>query len=402
MKHAKLPASAAERWTACPASAYMKESGDRRGSTYAAEGTAAHHLTETCLREGTSPKDYIGHVIYVDKHGTALFSVEDNDSSSWAFEVNPDMVEAAELFIQCTVDSVMTLGLPLQKGESAKVYIEERVTPGHPSLGGTLDWAYVAGDFAVIMDLKYGRGIVVDVEDNPQQMIYALGLMARHPNIKAVYSYIVQPRAPHVEGPVRWTEYTAEELASFYKWLLERVKDTNAPGAPRVAGDHCRFCPDLGNCPEAFKVSQDAAAVEFDEDTLAATIAGALSIAPMVEAWVKAVRAEALNRLMDDKLIPGWKLVHGRGMRQWMIDDDDVVKLARKAGLLKAACYAVPKLLSPHGMEQAAAKGKLTGPQSRNYFSDYWEKVLGGPAVAPDDDPRELFRVDPSDDFAVK
>lgn len=398
-KHARLPASAAHRWTACPASAYMDESGDRRGSKYAAEGTAAHFLVEQCLKEGFNPRNFMGKFISVDPESVTYLGVAEGDD--WEFEVDPEMVDAATTFLQCTKDALITMPAITKDGHAC-TYVEERVSPGHPELGGTLDWAYVCDEHAAIADLKYGRGVVVEVHDNPQQMIYALGLIARHPEIQEVTTYIVQPRAPHADGPIRWATYSARELADFYKWLLGKVEEANTPGAPRIAGEHCRFCPDLANCQAALEMAQGAAAMEFGEDDLGECLAECLALAPMVEAWAKAVRKEALSRLMDEQVVLGWKLVHGRGTRDWITSTKEVLRLARKAGILKALCYSEPKLLSPYGLEQAAARQGMTGREASVHFSELWEKAPGNPTIAPDDDPREPYHNDPADDFAVE
>ncbi len=403
MKHARLPASAAHRWSRCPASAYMDESGDRRGSVYASEGTAAHFLVEECLVDDLDPRDQVGRLIYVDEEGDAGWIGEDEAhvyAREWIFEVDPDMVGGAMTFLQCAQDALLTME------PDGVQYVEERVSPGHPDLGGILDWAYVSGDRAAIADLKYGRGVVVEVQDNPQQMIYALGLLAEHPEIRGVDSYIVQPRAPHAGGPIRWASYTREELEDFYRWLLKRVEAAQTPGAPRVAGEHCRFCPELSTCPAVFELAEQAAATDFedvDEESLGTVISGALDLVSTVEAWAKSVRKRALDLLMGECEVPGWKLVHGRGTREWTAEEVEVIRIARAAGLLKAACFSAPKLLSPYGMEQAAAKGgKLSGREAKGHFGDLWENIPGGPAVAPEDDPRAAFRRSPEDDFAIE
>jgi len=311
------------------------------------------------------------------------------------FEVTPEMVDASNLFIQATEDALLTLD------PGGTVYVEEKTSPGHPDLGGTLDWGYVSGNRAAIADLKYGRGIVVDVLDNPQQMIYALGLIARHPEIEFIDTYIVQPRAPHADGPIRVCSYTAEALADFYAWLLECVEAAQDPDAPRVAGEHCRFCPELATCPATFELAQSTAAIEFGEADEGDHVANALGLAPIVEAWVKAVRKAALTILMDGREVPGFKLVNGRGSRVWASDEATVIKTARAAGLLKGACFSVPKLLSPHGIETAAAKGgKVSGPAAKAAFKSLWESVPGGPAIADEDDPRRPYQSSAAEDFA--
>jgi hypothetical protein len=376
----------------------MDEEGDRRGSKYAAEGTAAHFLVEECIVDDLDPRDQVGRRIYVDEEGDAGWMGEDEAhtyASEWIFEVDPEMVGGAMTFMQCAQDALLTME------PDGVQYVEERVSPGHPDLGGTLDWAYVSNQEAAIADLKYGRGVVVDVQDNPQQMIYALGLLANHPEVQTIDSYIVQPRAPHVDGPIRLAVYTREELESFYGWLLTRVEAAQAPGSkPRVAGEHCRFCPELAICPAVAALADKAAATDFTEMDDGEALAEAMTLTPIVTAWVKAVRQETLDRLMGDIEVPGWKLVHGRGTRNWIVEAAELLKLARKVGLLKRLCYSEPKLLSPYAIEQAAAKkGKLTGRQAKIYFGDLWESTPGGPAIAPENDPRDTYRRSPEDDF---
>ncbi len=407
-QHAKLSASGSDRWTKCPASGYMvNEDEDPRGSVYAAEGTAAHFLCEQCLtRLDARPGDFLGQtiVVYVDEEGhtQSRFSTTATHDADlldeWGFEVTPEMVDAANLFIQATEDALLTLN------PDGVTYVEKKTSPGHPDLGGTLDWGYVSGNRAAIIDLKYGRGIVIDVLDNTQQMIYALGLIALHPEIEFIDTYIVQPRAPHGDGPIRLCSYTAEALVNFYDWLLVCVEAADDPDAERVAGGHCRFCPELAICPATLELAQAAAAVEFAEDHEGegAIIAEALALSPIVEAWVKAVRKIALAMLMDEAEVPGYKLVNGRGSRSWTADEATVIKAGRMAGLLKAACLSAPKLLSPNQIETAAAKkgGKLSGPAAKAHFKSLWESVAGGPTVAREDDPRRPYRSTAEDDFS--
>lgn len=57
MAHAKLSPSSAERWMSCPGSVALNEGKEDRGSSYAAEGTAAHELAEKILRGIQQPVD---------------------------------------------------------------------------------------------------------------------------------------------------------------------------------------------------------------------------------------------------------------------------------------------------------------------------------------------------------
>ncbi len=406
MKHARLPASAAHRWTKCPASAYIDEPREGRGSEYAAEGTAAHALAEYQLTDGCGDdiKDSLDWFISVNPDGDTYWNAPGDVAVfeelelelDWHFLVNQEMVDAVNIYLQATQDAKMLLPYPLEQQ-----YVEKHVDPGHKDTGGTLDWACVAGPHAVIADFKYGRGVIVEVEDNPQQMIYALGLLNLHPQLKQIESIIVQPRAPHIEGPVRSITYSRTELNNFSEWLFGCIREAQKPQTVMFSGEHCRFCPALATCPEVFEEAKRAAAMEFKEaySVPINLIVEALDLAPIVEAWVKAVRKEALSRLMDEQELPGWKLVHGRSSRNWTVEEEEVIKTGRKAKLLKGECFTTPKLLSPPAIEKAAAKKGMTGKEAYAHFVELYEVELGGPAIAPESDPRVPYKSDPEDDF---
>ena len=99
-----------------------------------------------------------------------------------------------------------------------------------------------------IIDLKLGKGVVVDAEQNVQLMIYGLGVLDMLGflyEIDTVELTIVQPRIEHFST---W-EISAGELLAWGKDVLE-------PGAAKAlsgegefkAGDHCRFCKARFTC----------------------------------------------------------------------------------------------------------------------------------------------------------
>lgn len=57
MAHARLSPSSAERWMTCPGSVKLAEGIEDKGSSYAAEGTAAHELAEHILRGEMPPPE---------------------------------------------------------------------------------------------------------------------------------------------------------------------------------------------------------------------------------------------------------------------------------------------------------------------------------------------------------
>src|ERR1035437_7022059 len=113
-----------------------------------------------------------------------------------------------------------------------------------PGVFGTGDLiAYSQGEQKVtIVDLKYGRGVAVEVEENEQLLTYAMGVAQRYHNrgIKDVELVVVQPRAPHAAGPVRRWSTDVIGLYEHVTALQDGAVAADDPKAKLVAGDHCK------------------------------------------------------------------------------------------------------------------------------------------------------------------
>lgn len=87
----------------------------------------------------------------------------------------------------------------------------------------------VADDELHIIDLKYGQGIVVEAERNPQMMLYALGALNIFDglyDIRTVSMTIYQPRRENIST---WSI----SVADLKDWGR---KHTEAPGRPCLSG----------------------------------------------------------------------------------------------------------------------------------------------------------------------
>ncbi len=404
--HAKLPASAAERWTACPGSTHIEAPVERKRSEYADEGTAAHAVAESILQGIGTSNDFLGMFVYVDDDGGTEIRGETKPDKpgNWdSFLISNEMLQYVQVFTDFCGSASMIFG----DGKKSRVLVEEyvKLAKVHKKLGGTLDYAEIfkSGE-AVVVDLKYGRGIVVEVHDNMQQKIYALGLALKYKSIKTIHSYIVQPRAYHPDGPIRGTMYCAENLRTeFADWLYERALDTEDKSAPRASGSHCRWCDGLSVCPEVFKETIATAAEDFgdldmaDEPGVGAKLANAFELLPQIKAWVKSVETTALTYLSDGKPMPGFKLANGRPSRKWAADEADVV--ARVRGKVKKADCFKHTLLTPNQMEKQIGL-KMKPAKAKKLVVDLIYLRPGGPKVVTADDPREDFATSAAEDFA--
>ena len=88
-----------------------------------------------------------------------------------------------------------------------ELLVEQRLdlTPWVPEAFGTADAVILDDGICHIVDLKYGKGVRVDAEENTQLMLYALGAYhaydAIYGPITKFVLHIAQPRLNHFD---RW------------------------------------------------------------------------------------------------------------------------------------------------------------------------------------------------------
>ena len=154
MAHAKLSPSSAERWMSCPGSVALNEGKDDKGSSYAAEGTAAHELAEKILC-GLDADSLVG------------------QHAENGVQFTADMLRDVLKYTQQIRDLVASTG--------GTLHVEQRLPIGQwtdeAGAHGTSDAVIVAGDELIVADLKFGMGVEVSAVDNKQLMIYALAAL---------------------------------------------------------------------------------------------------------------------------------------------------------------------------------------------------------------------------------
>jgi hypothetical protein len=415
--HAMLSPSSAARWIPCPGSVALSRDIKDASSSFADEGTAAHELAAKCLIDGSSTQDCIGWVITVN--GTD-------------YTVDAYMADYVGGYVKRVRDLVESLG--------GELLVEQRLDisgiTGEEDAGGTSDSVILLDDEIIIVDLKYGQGVQVDAEDNPQLGIYALAAIEKYDilgTVERVRMIIDQPRKHHYSEAVM----TAEELQAFRAKVQEASMRCDAalrfydnykelhdkylnPGEKQ-----CKFCPAKATCPklrdavttEVWSVTA-ATADDFDNmdaipDTLTAAVeqvegglggdieewlGAAMSKVGLVEDWCKAIRAEVARRLLEGADIPGHKLVKGRrGDREW--SDTEKAESTLKAMRLKVEQMYDLKLISPTTAEKLAKSGAI-GPRQWPKLQDMITQSDGKPSVAPASDKRPALVIKPvADDF---
>ena len=212
--HSELPPSSADKWMVCPAWRRLNAPLPRGKSSAAAdEGTQAHALLENAL----------------------AYKREEVQ-----FNANPEMAKH--------IDNVM-IWVKKQKGQVlAETQVDFGQAFGYVGLFGTSDIVIVHDNHITVADLKYGFGLV-EVEDNPQLMLYLVGAVAKYGERKSYRLVILQPRGDHFKGPIREVKVTKIQLKQF-KVKLEKAIADSYTNKPPVVGAHCRkYCNALGVCP---------------------------------------------------------------------------------------------------------------------------------------------------------
>jgi hypothetical protein len=253
--------------------------------------------------------------------------------------------------------------------------VETRVGFGDllPGVFGSTDLVGRIGNRAVVLDWKFGDGVVVDAEENAQLMFYAAAAM-RTKALKWAFDGATEIECVIVQPPMikRWVT-TPERIATFERALVRAVKIASQDDAPLAQGEHCRWCAAKPICPQMTGAVDRAIKqqiVNLDVDTLAQH----LHTADLLEGWIKDLRALAFGLLEQGATVPGYKLVQKQARRQW-VDEANAAKVLGED-------FIEPVLLSPAQAEKLLKKRKLALPD------DLVVSVSSGTTLAPVDDPR--------------
>jgi hypothetical protein len=348
--------STAKRVINCPGSvALVAQMPPKPSSVYADTGTLLHNVIADVLDGKATAQDFLG------------------------------AVHADVTLDQDLIDSKLTPALAAlnEIDPDRQMEYETEVVVGFgdllPGVFGSADIVGRIGDTAYIVDWKFGDGVAVDVEENPQLMFYAAAAM-RTPAAQWAFEgatkvelVIVQP--PYVK---RW-ETTPRRIQLFEKELMQAVKLAQRPDAPLAQGEWCRWCAAKAVCP-IMTGAADRALVSALKGVDVASVSDHLKMADQLEGWIKEVRALAMQTLEAGLPVPGYKLVPKRAMRQWM-DEGKALDAMCELGL-DVKELTETKLLSPAQAEKVLKKHKLALP------ADHVVAVSSGNTLAPEDDPR--------------
>lgn len=341
--HASKSPSSSKMWLACPPSlrlnARLKERFGDKSSPFAEEGTKAHSLSEIKLRLATGE---------INKFLAKTLT-----------EALGDIPSEMEMFTDRYVDTVLDVYYEAkQTCPDAKLFVEQRVNMERwaKDCWGTSDAVIVSDNVLVVMDLKYGKGVPVQAENNSQARLYALGALDEFGDLYGfdeIRTYIIQPRLDSVTTET----LTRAELLEWGDWLRPLAELAEKGQGEFKTGEHCRFCAARAICAarasEAMSIFNHGFGeprVIPDED-----IPGILNVLDTAEAWIKDIRAYAQSQALLGQSWPGWKLVHGkRPGRKWK-SEEDVVDVLARAGYTGEQ-YIETKLKSCAELEKVLGK----------------------------------------------
>lgn len=310
--HSVLGASAADRWMNCTPSAQLTAGMEDETTTLAAEGTAAHALCEWKVRKALKMR--------AGRRPT---------SDYWTDEM--------EEFTDNYRDYIMDLvGQAKQHCKDPVTLIEQHLDFSCyvPDGFGTGDFLLVADKELNVVDFKYGRGVAVYADHNPQMMLYALGALNLFDclyDIEQVTMTIFQPRLSSIST---WTISTAE----LYQWAEDVLKpkaELAAKGEGEfVSGSWCRFCKARNTCRARAESFLELARMEFQPPALLSDeeVAEVMEKADELSKWASEVMAYAQAEAIENgKHWNGYKLVEGRSVRKFS-DEAKVEAAAKEAG----------------------------------------------------------------------
>lgn len=364
--HAKLSPSSAARWLTCTASVALEKGIPEKKSEYAAEGTYAHAL---CEMEGLYATGRIN-------------KRELNRRKKQLFDEQYHSVEAEEAAADYATYIKETAA---RCAEPPVICFEQKLNLGEwvPGGFGFADCIILAGDTIHVIDFKYGKGVEVSADNNPQMMLYAAGAWSAFAllyDIETVKMTIIQPRINNIseaEMPV------SDLVAWLEKTVKPKAKEALAgSGVFKPSGAACRFCKAKDVC--AARAEKLVALFEDNREVgllTPARIGEILGESKDMKTWLEDLKAKATSLLLTGEPVPGWKLVESKTNRQ-ITDEEEAVKALVKAGLSDEQIYT-KKMAGITTIEKLLGKKKAA-----EALDGLLVKPQGKPAIAPVTDKR--------------
>lgn len=427
--HSVFSPSAAEMSTTCAESIVINALAEDDTTFEAAEGTVAHWLVEKWLKDKQRPTKWIGRTRTVKD-----FEIEITDEM---MEFVGDFVRKCRELRKIADDSFT----------ERQVDISD-LTP-IPDQGGTMDYGGMGPGWLKVIDLKYGKEVVLAFDPvtgkiNKQLGIYAWGIFLEFDWLYSFQEITIAISQPRVLPGYTEVTITRAELIEFadeiraawaYNWANPTGRTASVKG--------CRWCAIRASCAALYLFmsertsdvhfrnhdddDEDIADAEYTEVISEDRIATAndlildefsptpfpvvrnvhqlstkamekvLRYEKLMDNFFKGIRDELLNRAVsDEEELTWWKIVMSRSIRKWVDDEDFIVEAFEKAGLDRKFMYKTV-MLSPAEMERMLhTKLKMPLSEAKKMIADKGLAVQppGNKTLAPKSDRRKALPKD--------
>lgn len=241
--HTVASPSALHRLMRCPGSAVLCKSVPEQSSKYAEEGTLFHSVMEYILKSKLGEQVTNKWVkMYIETYSTIALEKE-----------------AVDEMVDCVQGAIEWFNLNFVNAN--QIIAETRLPMYYSDRDyGTADVIVLFDDRLVIVDWKYGKGVDVSPNNNPQLISYAVSalkyLSSQHIDIrkfKEIETIIYQPRI-YTGETVKSYKYAMQELVQQSKIIKEAVdkvyalysKSANSKIVKEnlsASDEACKFCP---------------------------------------------------------------------------------------------------------------------------------------------------------------
>lgn len=368
--HALLSASGAHRWMNCTPSAVLESEFPDTTSEAAKEGTLAHEMAEAKLQHLFNTQSYRKATLT-----RTLNKIKKNEL------YQPEMDGYTDDYVAYIRKAAMEFE------KTPYIAIEKRLdlTAYIPDGFGTADCVMIGERTLHIIDLKYGKGVPVSAEDNPQLLIYALGALEAYKMLFAIDTVkisIVQPRIDNTNS----SAYSVSLLRDWGEDVKELANIAIKGEGDYAPGDWCRFCRARQQCRAradknielAFDVGKKPPLITNDE------VGEYLRKGEDVAKWLTELQDYALTECLAGRDVDGYKAVEGRGSRAW-IDMDAAFEAIIEEGTDEAMLYE-RKPLTLAQVEKLMGKAHFA-----DVAGEYVVKSPGKPTLVPSTDKRQAI-----------
>lgn len=370
-----------------------KEQDPRKGGTSASSAQAdslcpGRHLAQRGLKSETSDDATFGRIVHA--------ALAKNDPSSLT-------TEQLDIYESCVaIESKIVDRLFGPERSKAKVFVEQRFWVKVKAVGldptalvsanvyydhsGQPDKIYRLGPRGLIIEYKTLAGDVPVSAENQQlrdQVVLAAGNLV----LTEVMAVVIQPLVTHDPVPCL---YDATSIKQAEEEMFERVRRSNNPKSPRIAGElQCKFCAAKSICKEyaiwaasllpARITLPDLPVSEWSVEHRVAFCEGVGA----VEKWIEDNK-EAMKQLMSENpdAVPGFYLKPG-AIREKVTDPEALFARFVELGGTLDQFMACVSIIKGNLEEQTRSVTKLKGKALKSKIESLLEGITESKQNAP-------------------